>query len=158
VRLTREPAGQCSPNSLESIVGQTADVVASHLKGRNVTTIAFAADCNRDKLNRPSGWGRLMHRREFIAAFVGAIVGTPALWQRAACAQQAAKVRTIGVLTDSRFNADVIVEELARLGWVEGRNARIEQRWTKGEINRLSAFATEIVAAQPHVISALPRR
>jgi putative tryptophan/tyrosine transport system substrate-binding protein len=93
-----------------------------------------------------------MHRREFIAAFAGAIVGTPALWVRAACAQQAAKVRSIGVLTDSRFSADAIVEELARLGWVEGRNARIERRWTKGEINRLSAFATEIVAAQPDVI------
>ena len=47
---------------------------------------------------------------------------------------------------------DAFVEELARLGWTDGRNARFEQRWTNGDVNRASAFATELVAAQPDVI------
>jgi putative ABC transport system substrate-binding protein len=42
-------------------------------------------------------------------------------------------------------------EELARLGWTDGRNVRFEQRWTT-DSNRASAFATELVAAQPDVI------
>ena len=35
-----------------------------------------------------------------------------------------------------------------------GRTARIEQRWTEGDIKRASAFTTELVAAQPDVILA----
>jgi putative tryptophan/tyrosine transport system substrate-binding protein len=46
------------------------------------------------------------------------------------------------------------VEELARLGWIDGRNARIEQRWTNADVNRTSAFAKELVASQPDVILA----
>jgi putative ABC transport system substrate-binding protein len=48
------------------------------------------------------------------------------------------------------------LEELARLGWVDGRTARIEQRWTDGDLKRASAFARELVAAQPDVILASP--
>jgi putative tryptophan/tyrosine transport system substrate-binding protein len=100
-----------------------------------------------------------MRRREFIVALTGAIAGAPTLRVRAASAQRAEKVRRIGVLmgsseSDSRGYFDAFVEELARLGWTDGRNARIEQRWTGGDINRASTFATEMIAAQPDVIFA----
>jgi putative tryptophan/tyrosine transport system substrate-binding protein len=100
-----------------------------------------------------------MHRREFIAALAGTVTGAHSLTLPAASAQQAAKVRRIGVLmgtseSTSRGPVDAFLEEMARLGWADGRNARFEQRWTNGDVNRASAFATELVAAQPDVILA----
>jgi putative ABC transport system substrate-binding protein len=44
------------------------------------------------------------------------------------------------------------VQELARLGLIDGRNERIEQRWTNADLNRTSALAKEMVATQPDVI------
>ncbi|MGP0083242.1 MAG: ABC transporter substrate-binding protein [Steroidobacteraceae bacterium] len=44
------------------------------------------------------------------------------------------------------------MEELAQLGWIDGRNARIEERWTDADSKRASALATELIASQPEVI------
>ena len=100
-----------------------------------------------------------MQRRELIAGLVRTIAAAPAFGLRLASAQQAEKVRRVGVLMGSSENSsrgfvDAFVEELARLGWADGRNARFEQRWTNGDINRASAFAAELVAARPDVILA----
>jgi putative ABC transport system substrate-binding protein len=94
-----------------------------------------------------------MYRREFIAALAGTVTGAHSLALRTASAQQATKVRRIGVLMgsaeiDFRAYLDAFMEELARLGWIDGRNARIDVRWAKGDINRVNAFATELVAAR----------
>src|SRR5262249_4451776 len=99
-----------------------------------------------------------MHRREFICGIAGAVAGAVApLRLRTASAQQATKVRRIGVLmgsaeTDFRAYLDAFLEELARLGWIDGRNASIGVRWTKGDISRLNAFAyvTSAVRAQQY--------
>jgi putative tryptophan/tyrosine transport system substrate-binding protein len=100
-----------------------------------------------------------MQRREFIAALAGAVAAAPALRPHAVSAQQAEKVRHIGVLmglseSDPEFRGFVtsFVQELARLGWIDGGNVRIEQRWTNADLNRTSAFAKELVATQPDVI------
>ena len=98
-----------------------------------------------------------MHRREFIVALAGTVTGAHSFTLRAASAQQAAKVRRIGVLmgsgeSDSSAFFPAFVEELARLGWTDGRNLRIELRWTNGDANRASAFARELVGSQPDVI------
>ena len=82
-----------------------------------------------------------MHRREFICGVAGAVTGAPSLTLRTASAQQAAKVRRIGILmgsseSDSGGYFAAFVEELARLGWTDGRNVRFEQRWTNGDTNR----------------------
>ena len=57
-------------------------------------------------------------------------------------------------LSESDFGAyfTAFVKELARLGWTDGRNVRFEQRWTNGDPNRASAFATELIGSQPDVI------
>jgi putative tryptophan/tyrosine transport system substrate-binding protein len=98
-----------------------------------------------------------MHRREFICGVAGAVTGAPSLTLRTASAQQATKVRRIGVLmgsseSDSGGLFAAFVEELARLCWTDGRNVRFEQRWTNGDTNRASAFATELIGSQPDVI------
>ena len=97
-----------------------------------------------------------MHRREFIAALAGAVSGASAFGLRSTSVQ-AEKVRRIGVLMGlSESNSGAFftefVEELARLGWTDGRNVRFEQRWTNGDPNRASAFATELIGSQPDVI------
>jgi putative tryptophan/tyrosine transport system substrate-binding protein len=99
-----------------------------------------------------------MKRREFIAALASVIVGT-STGPRAASAQPAQKARRIGVLMGlSESNpafprlVDAFVQELARLGWVDGHNARIEQRWTNADVKRASTLAAELVALQFDVI------
>jgi putative tryptophan/tyrosine transport system substrate-binding protein len=100
-----------------------------------------------------------MQRREFIAALAGAVAAASALRPHAVSAQQAEKVRHIGVLMgwsesdpDLRGLVTSFVQELARLGWIDGGNVRIEQRWTNADLNRTSALAKEMVATQPDVI------
>jgi ABC-type uncharacterized transport system substrate-binding protein len=102
-----------------------------------------------------------MRRRQFIAALAGVVAAAPALRLHPAFAEQAETVRHIGVLmglseSDPAFQVFVstFARELARLGWIDGRDVRIEQRWTNADVNRASALAKELVAAQPDVILA----
>ena len=91
-----------------------------------------------------------MRRREFITLLGGA-VATPLV----ARAQQNERIRRIGVLqpfAQDRPEAARIaafVQELQRLGWIDGRNLQIEYRW---EPNDLRKAATELVALSPDVI------
>jgi putative tryptophan/tyrosine transport system substrate-binding protein len=85
-----------------------------------------------------------MQRRELIAGLVTTIAAAPVFGLRIASAQQAAKVRTIGVLMGTTPQSDFLLtpfmEELARLGWTDGRNVRFERRWTNADVNRASAL------------------
>jgi putative ABC transport system substrate-binding protein len=67
----------------------------------------------------------LLARREFIAGLGGA-----AAWPLAARAQQNDRVRRVGVLArtaDSDLQK-LIYEEMQKLGWIEGRNLRLDYR------------------------------
>jgi putative ABC transport system substrate-binding protein len=91
-----------------------------------------------------------MRRRQFIAG-----LGSAAAWPVGARAQQAERVRRIGVLMagdgDNLFNS-AFTQALAELGWADGRNVRIDIRWHGGETNRISALAQELVGLQPDII------
>jgi ABC-type uncharacterized transport system substrate-binding protein len=98
-----------------------------------------------------------MKRREFISLFGGAA----AAWPLAARAQQGERMRRIGVLMNLSENdpeAQRLVatfrEGLAQLGWTEGRNLRIDNRWSAGDIERIRRYAAELVALGPDVILA----
>jgi putative ABC transport system substrate-binding protein len=95
-----------------------------------------------------------MRRREFITLLSGA-----AAWPLAARAQQGERMRRIGVLLFGREgnpNAlDYIAEfrqRLQELGWIEGRNLRIDVRFAGGDADRLRAYAAELVALAPDVL------
>jgi hypothetical protein len=93
-----------------------------------------------------------MQRREFVTA-----LGSAAAWPLIARAQQPDRMRRIGVLmgsseTEAGTFFAAFVEELARLGWTDGRNVRIERRWANADAARASVFARELVATQPDVI------
>jgi putative tryptophan/tyrosine transport system substrate-binding protein len=47
-----------------------------------------------------------------------------------------------------------VIQELARLGWVEGRNVRIDQRWTDDDVDLARTFAKELAGLEPDVILA----
>ncbi len=86
-----------------------------------------------------------MRRRQFIA-LVGSAAGA---WAIAARAQQNAPL--VGFLNSAspdtyRFNADSFREGLAKSGFVEGRNVRIEERWAHGDYEALPALAAQLVA------------
>jgi putative ABC transport system substrate-binding protein len=97
-----------------------------------------------------------MRRREFIM-----LVGAMAAWPIAARAQQLEQIRRIGVLmpypaddpvAHERVNA--FDEALHKLGWTEGRNVRIDNRFSGGDADNIRKAATELAALKPDVILA----
>jgi putative ABC transport system substrate-binding protein len=95
-----------------------------------------------------------MRRREFIT-----LLGGAAAWPRAAQAQQGERVRRIGILLpaaadDVVFQARVgaFQQALALLGWMIGRNVRIDIRWATTNAAEIRRHATELAALAPDVI------
>jgi putative ABC transport system substrate-binding protein len=103
-----------------------------------------------------------MRRREFITLLGGAA----AAWPPSARAQLADRVRRIGVLMaslpegepDTTARVVKFQQELERLGWSEGRNVRIDYRYTAGRSDQYQLLARELVALQPDVILAFSTR
>jgi putative ABC transport system substrate-binding protein len=94
-----------------------------------------------------------LRRRDFLT-----LLGGVAIWPGAAGAQQP-RVRRIGVLVSGDENDPVykprvsaFTQALAGLGWTDGRNVRMDLRWAGGDINRIRAFAQELVGLQPDII------
>ena len=102
-----------------------------------------------------------MRRREFIK-FVASASAAPALAPLAARAQQRGeRVRTLGVLMavkedDPTVQSRIAMlrQELAGFGWSEGRNLRIEWRWTGADVTRVRDYAAELVRLAPDVLLA----
>jgi putative tryptophan/tyrosine transport system substrate-binding protein len=95
-----------------------------------------------------------MKRRQFIAG-----LGSAAAWPVVARAQQPTAMRRIGVLMPGeganpamqRF-VTAMLEVLAKLGWIEGRNLQIEVRFGESNFDRMHAQAAELVSLAPDVI------
>jgi len=96
-----------------------------------------------------------MKRREFITLLGGAA----ATWPLAARAQQAERLRRVGVLMggaaddpDDLARLAGFKQGLERLGWSEGRNLQIDIRFAPGSADQ--AIAKELIARQPDVVLA----
>jgi putative ABC transport system substrate-binding protein len=95
-----------------------------------------------------------MKRRDFIT-----MVGGMTAWSRAARAQQPAGTRLIGVLMGYEEGNSATQSwlaafrgTLAKLGWTEGSNLRIELRWGAGDADKAKTVAKELVDLQPDAI------
>ena len=74
-------------------------------------------------------------------------------------AQPAKKMARIGYLSGRAGPFDVLVafkEGLRELGWVEGKQIKIEYRYAGGDLEKLSEFAAELVRLKVEVIVAGP--
>ena len=96
-----------------------------------------------------------MKRRAFITLLGGAA----AAWPLAARAQKPERMRRIGVLMgypkgdlQAQANVTALQQGLQSLGWIEGRNVRIDYRWAGGDPEKARAFAKELIAMTPDVI------
>jgi putative tryptophan/tyrosine transport system substrate-binding protein len=95
-----------------------------------------------------------LNRREFITLLGGAVA-----WPLVARAQQPDQVPAIGILigyaddhpkTQARLAA--FRQALGELGWIEGRNVRIDYRFAPAGADQAQLFAKELVALRPNVL------
>src|SRR5215468_7325448 len=99
-----------------------------------------------------------MRRREFITLIVG---GAAATWPVAVRAQQTERMRRIGVLSSlaaddaaGKARITAFLQDLQQLGWTDGRNVRIDIRWSASRADDIRRFAAELVTSSPDVIFA----
>src|SRR6516162_2299835 len=93
-----------------------------------------------------------LKRRQFIT-----LLGGAAAWPLAARAQQAGKIRAIGLLSPASRSPSVVpalFDALAELGWIEGKNLVVERRYAENRLERLPELAAELVRLNVEVIVA----
>jgi putative ABC transport system substrate-binding protein len=98
-----------------------------------------------------------MKRRDFITLLGGAA----ATWPLAARAQQAERMRRIGVLMNraaddpqGQARLKAFQQALQQLGWSDGRNVQIDVRWGENDADRSRRYAQELVALAPDIFLA----
>jgi ABC-type uncharacterized transport system substrate-binding protein len=94
-----------------------------------------------------------MKRREFISLLGGAA----AAWPLAARAQQAERMRRIGVLSigsaaTARHLVEAFFKGMAEFGYHEGRNVHYEVRYGEGSFEKFEQYAREYVDAKVDLI------
>jgi putative ABC transport system substrate-binding protein len=96
-----------------------------------------------------------MRRRDFIALACGASLA----WPLAARAQQPEPMRRVGMLMnmaadnpEGQAAVAAFKEVLQKMGWNDGRNVRIDIRWSENDVDRDRKYAAELVALAPDVI------
>ena len=97
-----------------------------------------------------------MKRREFIT-----LIGAAVAWPIATGAQQPEQVRRLGLLMNvaakdrvGQARIAAFLQTLAQYGWSDGRNLRIDTRWTDGNPDQIRKHALELAALAPDVILA----
>ena len=98
-----------------------------------------------------------MRRRQFVSG-----IAMATLWPVAVRAQPGERVRHISILDgvaetdlEARANLAAFLQELQRLGWIDGRNARFDIRWGESDPGRIRKYAAELAALAPDVILAI---
>jgi putative ABC transport system substrate-binding protein len=97
----------------------------------------------------------IVRRRDFITL----LGGTAVAWPLAAWAQQSDRVRRIGFLWNwdqedpiGRSLVDAFKQGLAELGWIEGRNVRIDTRWNPKTPEQTRMFVAQLIELKPDIL------
>ena len=98
-----------------------------------------------------------MRRRDLLALFGSTVIWLPLTGE----AQQPERVRRVGVLMPfpekdplTRTLVTAFAQALGRLGWVEGKNVRIDYRFAVGDPTLFKTYAAELVGLSPDAILA----
>ncbi|HEV2547611.1 MAG TPA: ABC transporter substrate-binding protein [Stellaceae bacterium] len=95
-----------------------------------------------------------MRRRLFLALLAGATASS--LRVRAQQGERVARIGLLSSIAESDPEAQAMITALDRglreLGWVEGRNLRVERRWGVGDRQRIEQLARDLIALNPDVI------
>jgi putative ABC transport system substrate-binding protein len=101
-----------------------------------------------------------MRRREFIAGLGSAAASLPS-FPLAGRAQQADRIRRVGVLMNGTATEAIqqayvkaFTEVLSKLGWIEGKNVRIDIRYNASDAALARIFAAQLIGLMPDVILA----
>ena len=117
-----------------------------------------ARPCARSarKTVHPRRQGDRMRRREFIT-----LAGVATAWPLLANAQQAERMRRIGVLLpiakedrDYQPWISAFLKALQELGWTDGDNVRVDIHWATANPAEIRKQAAELAALAPDVILA----
>jgi putative tryptophan/tyrosine transport system substrate-binding protein len=96
-------------------------------------------------------------RRDLLVAFGAGALAAPL---RSFAQQAAAKLPVIGFLSpvvpqnNSDFRLDAFLQGMRGLGYVEGKDFRLEVRWGEGKLERMPALAAELVRLKVDLIVA----
>ena len=98
-----------------------------------------------------------MRRRDFIKVIVGSAAALPVTTR----AQQPERMWRVGVLMslaaddkEGQARLAAFLQRLQELGWIDGRNVRVDTRWAAGDSDRARKYTAELVALTPDVILA----
>jgi putative tryptophan/tyrosine transport system substrate-binding protein len=98
-----------------------------------------------------------IERRKFLATLGGAA----AAWPLAVGAQQLERIRRVAFLSimtqndpDVQLLRSAFHDRLHELGWLDGRDIRIDYRWAGPDVESLRAHVTELVRSNPDLIVA----
>src|SRR6516164_614078 len=98
-----------------------------------------------------------MRRRDFITLIGSAVVA----WPVAAHAQQADRIRRVGIFmpyakgdAENQSRIQAFKQELAKLGWAEGRNIQFDEHWTTDNMDLVRTEATTLMTSNPDVVVA----
>jgi len=135
------------------IVGLGRDI-SQDLNGLLRIPFADPKLCSLTAVSRRETGDQMTSRRELLIA-----LGAGALAAPLACfgQQQRSKVARIGFLESASRRArgrDALIAGLRELGYVEGKNIFIEDRWAEGKYERLPNLAAELVQMKMDVIVA----
>jgi putative tryptophan/tyrosine transport system substrate-binding protein len=104
------------------------------------------------KIESQARAGTAMLRRDFVTLIGGAVA-----WPLSAPAQQADRMRRLGVLSAGSVeltspSMTVLPDALRGLGWIEGKNVTFERRYADNRVERLPELAAELVQLNVDVI------
>ena len=92
-----------------------------------------------------------MRRRDFVG-----LIGGAAAWPLAVRAQQRmARIAVLMNVADNLLERALLTafrQRLKELGWAEGSNVQIDERWAAGESAIMQSHALELVSLRPDVI------
>jgi putative ABC transport system substrate-binding protein len=109
----------------------------------------------------PSPLNMLLSRHTRRREFVILLGGSTVVWPLAARAQQSSNIRVVGVLwhagsaEEEDVYLSVLVKAFNELGYIDGKNIRLDHRFPAENPDRFRALARELVDEKPDVIVAV---